>query len=668
MDIPYLMTKLADDSKGIIESKIEILKFSKKELEENEILNIFMIFDLDLQYIRFETETYTKELSEHQYLYTANNLAPSNSSPQIYAVKKHSDIKYHIKKNKALMHNIEKILPESNLKTLFSECRTVELFSENGINLSKIKAKDDTLKFTSDNDNIFLGDEKLSPDKFFQLIIGAGKAQKFALLIPAIYKGGSKTVISLDEVYRKTIENTFSSDSSSSKQGICHICGKLGDIEPNLNFGRSSVSKVFVTTTINYANNLSKNNYTKNYSVCKDCYSKMLQSENTLMGDYSVRIAGETAVLLFEGIDTNFNQSDIDKIKGDVDFAFNSKESSEWSEEQLTIIIDDIGSQLYQFSIVFYVTDGKSMRVIKTIDSISSMRFAHVMTTFAQSRKKINKNINEKNSKPIFFSLGNVYRIIPVANDKKGSQLNVKRVLDLYSAIMKGERVDKSVIYDYACEALDRGYKQIRSQRDKIYKNQIYKNLSEISKQINSSPKHRQFDNYAANTVYKYLMLLDALEELKIIDRKVYKMENENNTQALGFLADYESFLDKQEFSPAQRGLFYLGCLINQIGYAQCKQGHEKKPILDKITYQGMTHRDVLRLYLDALDKTRQYKSHINMYLCDGFENRIHHYLGNLEESKLLSDKENVFFIMAGYAYCIQNIKKNNNEEDENND
>lgn len=661
MDIPYLMTKLADDSKGIIESKIKTLSFPEKDLN-NEILNIFMIFDLDNQCIRFDTETYTQELSENQYVYIGNNPA---ASPQIYAVKKHSDIKYHIKKNKALMHNIEKILPESNLKTLFSECRTAELFSENGINLSKIKAKDDTLKFTSENDNIFCGDEKLSPDKFFQLILGAGKTQKFALLIPAIYKGGSKTVISLDEMYRKTIENTFSSDSSSSKQGICHICGKLGDIEPNLNFGRSSVSKVFVTTTINYANNLSKNNYTTNYSVCKDCYSKMLQSENTLMGDYSVRIAGETAVLLFEGIDTNFNQSDIDKIKGDIDFAFNSKEASEWSEEQLATIIDDIGSQLYQFSIVFYVTDGKSMRVIKTIDSISSMRFAHVMTTFAQCRKKINKNINEKNNKPIFFSLGNVYRIIPVANDKKGSQLNVKRVLDLYSAIMKGERVDKSVIYDYACEALDRGYKQIRSKRT-----DTYKNLSEISKQlyIKYSHEYNRFDNYAANTVYKYLMLFDALEKLKIIDRKVYKMENENNTQALGFLSDYESFLDKQEFSPAQRGLFYLGCLINQIGYAQCKQGHEKKPILDKITYQGMTHQDVLRLYLDALDKTRQYKSHINMYLCDGFENRIHHYLGNLEESKLLNDKENVFFIMSGYAYCVKNIKKNDNEEDENND
>ena len=136
-----------------------------------------------------------------------------------------------------------------------------------------------------------------------------------------------------------------------------------------------------------------------------------------------------------------------------------------------------------------------------------------------------------------------------------------------------------------------------------------------------------------------------------------------------------EDFLSVQGFSTEAKGLFYLGMLIYQIGNAQYRQDHKAKPILDKITYSGMNNHDVLTLYMETLDKIRQYKKYVNIWLCERIEKQLHYNLGNLKNVKLFNEKENVFFIMSGYAYSVDNYKKedfneskNYEMEDENND
>ncbi len=68
-----------------------------------------------------------------------------------------------------------------------------------------------------------------------------------------------------------------------------------------------------------------------------------------------------------------------------------------------------------------------------------------------------------------------------------------------------------------------------------------------------------------------------------------------------------EDFLEQQGFSKEARALFYLGALVNRVALKQAGKGHKTKPVLNKVNYQGMSRRDILRLYEDVWDLIRHY-------------------------------------------------------------
>ena len=317
---------------------------------------------------------------------------------------------------------------------------------------------------------------------------------------------------------------------------------------------------------------------------------------------------------------------------------------------------------LYEFNIIFYKTDGKSTIINKTIENISSIRFEYIKNAFEEVRIIFDEKLK-------IFTLGSIYSIVPVSTNNKGIQINIARLLDLYSAIIKGELIDRNLIYDLACEALDRGLNELRSSTVRNYRN-LYK-LTYLH------DKDYGIDIYINKIMMSYIALFHVMQKLNIIDKEVFKMNDRSDigTDLPTSIKESEEFLTLQGFSHEAKGLFYLGALLYQIGNAQYKQDHKTKPILDKITYSGMNNYDVLTLYMEILEKIRQYKKYVNHWLCERIEKQLHCYLGNLENVKLFNEKENVFFIMAGYAYCVDNFKKvainedkNNEMEDESND
>lgn len=139
-------------------------------------------------------------------------------------------------------------------------------------------------------------------------------------------------------------------------------------------------------------------------------------------------------------------------------------------------------------------------------------------------------------------------------------------------------------------------------------------------------------------------------------------MESEIAVDVPEYILKMEEFLDKQGFSKEAKGLFYLGALIHKVGMAQYKQEHQHKPILDKITYTGMNSHEVITLYEEVLEKTRQYKTVLlkfgGLSFCEQVEKQFHQNLGYITQESLLNEKENVFYIMAGYAFNVMNYKK----------
>ena len=672
MDIPKLLSNMCGEgAENLFSALIKPASIMAKD-RKKDLLNIFMKFDLDQKKIFFDAVPYSGDMvDEQKYHYFGNNPA---AAKQTYVVRDAgSMLNFWLGKPKGIMQNLYEFIGDGKLKELLKECQESQLFDEKGICEAAIQFREalGEVEFEVKRDKadkgLYINGDKVSTDKFINFCLEDESSGKFVLVIPQIIKDGENICISQDEGYLTAITESLQGESVGSL-AVCHLCGKsksdINTVEYSTKLSKSSIGKVFVTTTVNYSPLFNKSNHQKNYSLCKACYEKILFGEKAVMRDYKIRIAGEDCVLLFAGITDNLETKFLPALKANIDAVFNHKEL----DQAVKDLINEFDCQgmatylgkkihLYEFHMVFYRTDGKSTSVVKTIESISRIRFKEVNEAFE-------KILQERFDKFLtYFSLANIYRMIPVATNSKGEQLDIGRVLDFYSGILKGEAIARNVIFDFATEALEKGIRELNSA-----KLRNYKNLNRLEALYG---KDYGKDFYSAEMVMMYLALIEVLQELKILNEEVVMMEKIGSpmVQYPEYIQEMEQFLTAHHFNMAQKKLFYMGVLMHLIGRAQYKQDHKTKPILDKITYSGMTDKEVLEFYLELQAKGRQYQSILlkNKILgvFEQIEGCVTRNLGEVDKKNQLTEKENVFFIKAGYSFCVLNYK---NKGADNND
>lgn len=666
MDIPQLLAQAADKSGSLLDNLVKTISLNQKD-SEKDLINVILILNLDSNFIEFEIKAFQKGESEKKYLYFGNN---QSAGVQNYAVRVAAGLKYFFSQNsKNILCSLLKTLPDGELKSLLKECNDMKLFDENGINGNKLNGLNGTVDFK--DKTFYLDGEKISDEKLLTKWISASGSQKIILIIPAILKNGERVIVSQHKDYIEMINASLNKGGDNGSHGICHICGRETDTintkEYSSKLSKSSISKVFVTTQVNTAPDFNQNGHQRNFAICKDCYERMFTGEKRVMSEFKMRIAGEDVITLFEGIDKPLAYDEVAPIKKRIDFAFQPGKVKDWLEDAKDDVQDCQNVGLYQFHILFYKTDGKSCKVKKTIEDISNTRFDIVLDAFRKVSRRMLDFL------PLSFTLGDIYNIVPVAKNKKGEQLDVNRLLDLYGSIIKGELVESDEIFSLAAEALGKGTNELNSSELRNYRN-LY-NIDRYYRLNNTSKtnKRRGNDLFIRQMTLRYLALFEVLQELNIIDKEVFKLDENaiKNTEMSDKIVEKELYLQKHGFSEPAKGLFYLGSLMYWIGEAQKKQGHKEKPILNKISYGGMTAGDIVALYDDLMEKVNQYSKKLSemkiMSRVNDIISMMSKYIGNLPESKSgISEKAAVFYIMSGYGFSVPIYNKNNNNSDNN--
>ena len=111
------------------------------------------------------------------------------------------------------------------------------------------------------------------------------------------------------------------------------------------------------------------------------------------------------------------------------------------------------------------------------------------------------------------------------------------------------------------------------------------------------------------------------------------------------------AWMDGVGLTGARRGLFLLGVLIGKIGSTR-EQRESGKPILNKLHFQGMDWLKVMRLANEVYEKLRQYK--IADYNEGLYGVMKAHLDRGVSKNELGSPQENVYWVLAGYAYETQ--------------
>ena len=660
MNLTELVAYIGKSRNGEIDNPLEpIIKNDIKTPKEDENYYVVdMIFDIDEGFIDFKLNSRFSDQSAYKYNYFGNN---SRASTQFYLTREVNNLKYLFKSTFSDLYMMleKESLADGELgKALkkLEDMKFINIVPRNGkgslnLGLLKVVKKNFIIKYELDEKGIKLDDKKYNFESLIRLFLNdQNKKDKFVMVVPAVKVNGQiKYLCNMDDYTKLVIKYHYpkkskKSASSAGNDKTCYICGKRkSDVSSAYKFeDKWCINKLFTTTYKNNSRFDQNLNYDDVYSICKNCFENLQNGGKIVLNKFHAKIADEDVFIIPEAIMGKFDYNYIYNLKSNVDFMFNSSKI----EDTLQIIegsAHDYSIQNYSLNFVFYRANGKSFNVLETIEDVPVLRFDKIINAFYKSTKKLDGLIGRMN-------IGDIYRIIPVRQDKKHKQINIGRVLSIYKSIFQGDKIDYNILFSYACEAFEKGLSQLRKSEINNYFNMGLSNYK----------KYPNFDDlFIKRIAMSYLVFINCCQDMDLLNNRVFNVyEGDDYMNEFVSTSDdvnsniskIEDFLNHQGFGNRAKALFYLGTLIYWVAMAQVENDHPNKPILKKIQFQGMKNSEIFRLYNDTVEKLRQYQKIIlpNEVLM----NRFHNYYGDLNQ-KTLSEQENVFYIMAGYSYMV---------------
>lgn len=438
-------------------------------------------------------------------------------------------------------------------------------------------------------------------------------------------KEGYKNMIS-----HAKIENLFSQDGDYTKNlqtGICSICGNNGKTTSN---ATNLKFKFYMTDKVGFSSNLD-GKFTKNYNICKKCYQDLMLAEKFIRENLKSYI-GSLSVYIIPNFIHKVNNFDFIKfsegIKSKTNSVSNIDSLNEFQHDLERFKDHEQIKSKFVINYLFYhqPPGSSEFKILKLIKDVPPSRLDQITEKEDEISNLVNKNYN--GHKTLKIALDQIWFCIPVKKDKQGGKkAGYLRYLDIIDAVFSGEMVD----YDFLINQFTEVLKIIYYEREGY---NIWTNQDFVKKILQM------------NFLFLFLKKINCLggfnmTGIKNVNGKnVDEMIPKEIQQYWNDLGTYED--------DSRKGLFLLGYLIGEIGKAQKSKGIDKKPILNKITFQGMGREKLLRLVNEIFEKLSQYdRLKYNENIFSASQLLVD---GNINEWKL-SDQENVFYTLSGYAF-----------------
>ncbi len=607
------------------------------ELNTKKIDTFYVIglnFDLSKEKLLIEEIVYSPKSSPAEFMFVGNSSAnsPKNKVTVLGNAisKSESQVKYFFTSTLPIIK--EEIGDEKISKQIE---KVLSTFYKNNGNSYRI----DVVKTGLYGDGCNFSPEEL---------VRAGDKKFIKLVLPCLYrrieseKGIRKKEIALftlmingeyiakHPAYKKYIAyNMLEKVFKKVKKGTCYICGKTN--VPVTWDTRNFNLKYYIVDKISFASNFEKKNFIKNLAICKDCYRKILEGEVFLDNYLQSSLFGLTLYIIPK---TVFKMAllggQLKKSAETIKYFVTSPNALENFQKFKSAVANDAKfldeKNNYMFDVMLVKKSNSAVKINTLIKDVPPSR----IDTLIEKQKSIAKWAQDHLSaeKPWSLSFNSYYFMFPV--HKKTVD---KYLVNLYSSIMKGEEVSYPVLIDKFVE---------------VARVNAYETGGQYS--INGSM------NNLHTTVLKQNLLLEYLKELNLL-----KGGKAMDFGELNVRKDVKEFLEKMGFDEQKTAMFLIGYLVGEVGNAQYNAGMKNKPILKKIIYQGMGAKRLVTFVNEIFEKLVQYeKLQYNEPVFAAAKSLLDKNIDKWE----LSDKENVFYILSGYAYNTMKAmsSKSNNE------
>ena len=459
--------------------------------------------------------------------------------------------------------------------------------------------------------------------KEFKADMDLGKSDDIVLFYALIrsenINDGKLTKIIQLEGYEDFILGKFATPDKV-QAGLDYITGETSEeiIEASFS-GRYNIHKIFQTTASNYASGFS--DFRKNFQSNPASLASLDKASEYVLNNLNTNIAGVSHIVVPNFLHKDLESFDLEQIKLFLDKTGELLFHYQKLDTDLDKNLPDV--YLFWVNYIAFESDGNSFKVINHIKDINSAYLKKLIEVFGRTEFEFRNYIGGQS----LFNLQSIYRMIPI---RDGQKSKVNPVLNLFNDILEQKPIRQDLIFDHFITlVLCHWYGRSRA----------YTNIGESN----------SFDFSIKDAVYKYSALIYALKQLNLIDMEKETAQQEvTDSPKTDFQKRVDHFFEKMDYSEYEKAMFYLGRVLSSVAYAQYKKGHESKPVLNKINFNGMDSQAVVRLSLDLSEKARQYTIHRET------EWNFAHFREHFNDKDWpLTNEQNVFYLMAGYSFGL---------------
>lgn len=431
--------------------------------------------------------------------------------------------------------------------------------------------------------------------------------------------------------YMDYIEERFLTPSQGGESKLCYSSGTMSSSIADVKFnGRSAFTKIYQTTLINCFAGFDKNKKSlhKNYQLDASVIAALDRSMTYIKKNgLQINVAGITHNIIPQFLSTS--EFDLDyiesRISKNVELLFETQKVIGFGED----IEDEVG-KIYWLNFIAYETDGNSYKITNQIKNVSNLHLNKTAKALKKAGKDLEHLIYSANTENKFSpNFITIFYLIPVRKNDKDKK---NAALLLFKQILENRKIDAQALFKHFTELI------------LCHKYKRYDGYGNIRKPSGKISESDAFYYGVKDAVYKYLALFKALQQLDLLKNHSF-MEEKNNQQDKETI---EAFFEKMGYNPSQKAMFHLGRVLNSVALAQKKKGYTKMPVLNKINYNGMDRKAIVKFRVDLREKVNQFDLH--GFNSGNFDKFTKAFPAQQKDWKL-SPQEAVFFILSGYAY-----------------
>lgn len=408
------------------------------------------------------------------------------------------------------------------------------------------------------------------------------------------------------------------------KQGKCSLCDGYG-VKTTSN--ATNLAFKFYTTDKKGFSSYLDDKFTKNYNICEDCYRYLMVGEQFIQDNLNTYVGGLDLYLIPSLIfdSRNFDRDGLKRLANYITYLNNSVtnlESIEEFEDRMKEFIElEDEKNNFVINYLFYQKSKSEFKVLRLIKDVPPSRLDVIMNAEFDILRLVKARFNDERQFKI--NLQSIYYSIPLSKN----DIMFSKYLSLLDSIFSNRKIDYPFLIDQFTELI----------RIIHFKQEGF-NIS-----TNTNLEYKILQLNFLLLFFNKLEILGGVNMDNMGNTNMGKIEDMLPKDISGYWNSIEIYNDDRK-----KALFLLGYLIGKVGSAQSDAGHKKKPILDKVNFQGMGAEKLNRLTGDVLEKLRQ--NNILQY-----NENIYSALKILIDSNIarwgLSNQENVFYILSGYAF-----------------